>query len=80
LAGVDERPSNPLLMPEVVSSGRATGKEREKREGTIGSGGIFTTFREYWGCDKVGGDGGESIGDTAGREVVVQCVYGVREG
>ena len=64
MVGVDERPTKP----------------REKMGEARSSGGIFTTIREYWGCDKVGGDGGESIGDTAGREVVVQCIYGVREG
>ena len=71
---------NPLLAPGIVNSGRGMGKGRGRREGMIGYGGIRTTHREDWGCDEVGGDGGESNGDIAASEVVAQCVYGVREG
>lgn len=49
-------------------------------EVTTGSGGIRTTYREDWGHDEVGGDGGEPAGDTTGRKVVVQYVYGAHGG
>ena len=77
---MDGRTSNPLLAPRVVSSGRDVGEGKGRREGTTGFIEIRTTYGEEWGRGEVGGDGGESTGYTAGREVVVQCVYGVREG
>ena len=41
---------------------------------------VCTAFRADWGCDKIGSDGGESHGDTARREVVIEFVHDVCEG
>lgn len=35
----------------------------------------MTEEREDWGYDEVGND----EVDTVGREVIIQCIYGVRE-
>lgn len=40
LADVDERTSNPSLMPGVVSGGRGVGEGKGKQERTTDSGGI----------------------------------------
>ena len=56
------------------------GEQRGRREGAAGSGGVRTTLREDRGRNQVCAYGIELAGDTAGRSVVVQCVYGVCEG
>ena len=76
---VDERPSYVLSAPGVVSGGDDTGEQEERREGAAGPGGVRITLREDRGRNQVSGYGSELAGDTAGRKVVVQCVYGVGE-
>ena len=77
---MNESPSYVLPAPGVVSSGDGTGEQRGRREGAVGSGGVRTTLREDRGRNQVSGYGSELVGDTAGRTVVVQCVYGAFEG
>lgn len=59
-----KRQSSPLLTSGVVSSGRRVGGGRGRWEGKTGPGVIRTTFKEVWGFDEVGGDGGKSTVDT----------------
>lgn len=70
---MDERPSHRLLTPRVLSSGRNVGIER-------GVGQEISSGYRRKSHTHDGGDGGESIGDIAGREVVVQYIYGIGEG
>ena len=77
---MNERPSNVLPAPGVVGGGNGKGKQRRRWGGTAGSRGVRTALREDRGRDQVSGYGSELTGDTAGRKVVVQCVYGVCEG
>ena len=79
MEGVDEKPRNLLLAPEVVRGGRGVEEGRERREGADGSGGVRTSLTRVRGRDEVGG-GSESTDDTTRRGVVVQSVYGVHEG
>ena len=65
--------------PAVVSSGDGTGEQRGRWEDAAGSGGVRTTLRKDRGRNQVSGYVSELAGDTAGRNVVVQCVYGVGE-
>ena len=60
--------------PAVVSSGDGTGEQRGRWEGAAGSGGVRTTLRKDRGRNQVSGYVSELAGDTAGRNVVVQCV------
>lgn len=53
--------------------GRGDNARLVPEEFVLHSGGI-------WRRNEVGRDRGESTGDTAGREVVVQRIYGVRGG
>lgn len=77
---MDESPSNALLTPWVISRGQGVGERRGDWEGMTGPGRIRTAFGGDWGCDEAGGDWGESTGDTAKGEVIVQRIYGVRKG
>lgn len=76
---MDEWPNISLLTPEVASSGRGVMGKREGRKSITDSGGIHTTIREIWERDEDVGDWNESIGNTAGKDMVDQGVYGACE-
>ena len=75
---MDERPNYVLPVQGVVSSGDGTGEQRG-REGAASSEGVRTILREDRGRNQVSGYGRELADDTTGRNVIVQCVYGVCE-
>ena len=58
----------------------AKAREKGRRDGVAGPGGVRTTLREDRGRNEVSGYGSEPADDTAGGKVVVQCVYGKCEG
>ena len=77
---MDERPSNVLPAPGIVSSGEGTGEKERRRKGAAGPGVVRTTLKENRGRNQVSGYGSELAGDTSGRKVVIQCIYSVCEG
>lgn len=76
----DQRPRNQVLTLLAVGSGQKMKERREGRGVTTDIGGICITLMENWGCNKAGTNVSEYMRDTAGREVVIGCVYDLREG
>lgn len=80
---MDERPSNLLLALGILSCGRGVREMKGRREGekarVVPEEFTLHSVNIGGGQHKVGGHGNKHAGDTAGWEIVVQCIYSVCE-